>query len=74
MKANLKANLGNADRIIRLVIGLVLIALPFVTSMPLFDASLYKYGAIAIGVILVATSALRFCPLYRIFGIRTCKV
>lgn len=67
-------NVGNIDRLLRLIVGVVLIALPFVGGMALFDAALYKYGAIAIGIILVATSAMKFCPIYRIFGIRTCPL
>ncbi len=28
----------------------------------------------ALGVILVGTAAVGFCPLYRVFGVSTCKV
>jgi hypothetical protein len=26
------------------------------------------------GIALLGTSAMKFCPMYRIFGIRTCKL
>jgi hypothetical protein len=29
---------------------------------------------IAAGVIMLVTAALRFCPLYRLLGLRTCPV
>lgn len=57
------ANIGTVDRIIRIVIGLALIA-----------ASLF--GVIGlwgwIGVVPLATGVIRFCPAYRLFGLSTC--
>ncbi|VAV92702.1 hypothetical protein MNBD_ALPHA07-2084 [hydrothermal vent metagenome] len=67
-------NLGSADRIIRLIVGLVLIGLPLLSSMALFDSSTMKIVSMAIGVILAGTALFRFCPIYRILGLRTCKV
>jgi len=57
-------NLGSADRVIRLIVGIALIAMVFVGPHT-------PWGWI--GVILVATAFLSFCPIYRVFGIRTCK-
>ena len=68
------ANVGTIDRVFRLVAGGALIAAPFVANMPVFENDMFKYGAVAVGVILVATAAMKFCPIYRIFGLRTCKV
>ncbi len=70
----MNANVGTIDRILRLIIGLALIITPFAANLPLFDAASYKYVAVAVGAILVATAAIKFCPLYRIFGLRTCSV
>lgn len=67
------ANVGTIDRIFRVVIGGVLIAAAIGMELPVFEIELYKYGAMAVGLILIATSAIQFCPIYRIFGIRTCK-
>ena len=36
-------NVGGIDRIFRAIVGLVLIALPFVSGMALFDSGLYKW-------------------------------
>lgn len=67
----MSANVGTIDRIVRLVAGLVLIALPFATAA---ESPLVLYGVPAAGVVLVLTSLFRFCPLYRLIGVRTCRV
>ena len=65
------ANLGTLDRLIRLVLGIVLILLP---ALGMTGANaVVTYGAYFVGAVLVATAAIRFCPLYRLFGIRTCQ-
>ncbi|MDF2369168.1 MAG: DUF2892 domain-containing protein [Rhizobiaceae bacterium] len=69
-----KANLGSVDRILRLIAGAVLIVLPFAWQTSLGDQMILFYGLPAAGIILIATALLRFCPLYRLFGISTCKV
>ena len=68
------ANVGTFDRLFRMIAGVILIALPFVTDLPIFANDLYKYGAIVVGLVMLGTAAMRFCPAYRIFGFRTCKV
>lgn len=70
----MKANVGTVDRLARLIIGIALIIVPFTGGLAFFDAATYKYVAVAIGAVLVATAAIRFCPLYRILGLRTCPV
>lgn len=67
-------NLGSADRIIRVVLGLALLVLPFVSGMALFASGFATAVSVIIGLVLIATSAMKFCPLYRIVGIRTCKL
>ena len=67
-------NVGNLDRIARLVLGLILLVAPFVTSIPLFQSTTMTVVSVIVGLVLIGTSVVRFCPLYRIFGIRTCKV
>ena len=57
-------NLGNLDRMARLILGALLIAL----------AALGSIGAWGyIGVILVGTAFINFCPIYRVIGLKTCK-
>lgn len=68
------ANIGTIDRVLRLVLGIVLLVAPFVTGMAIFEAGPVTVISVIAGVVIVGTSAVKFCPLYRIFGIRTCKV
>ena len=68
------SNVGKIDRTVRIIVGLLLIAAPFVTQIGLFQSSTGTTIAVIVGIVLIATSAMRFCPLYRIFGIRTCKI
>lgn len=58
-----KTNVGNVDRILRLLLGIVLIALVFVGPKT-------PWGWL--GVILVATGFLKTCPVYSLLGIQTC--
>lgn len=68
------ANLGTIDRVFRIVLGIVLLLAPFVSGMTLFASATATVVSVIVGIVLLATSAMRFCPLYRIFGIRTCKL
>lgn len=58
------SNLGNLDRIIRFILGAVLIGAPFLTGWPVWSGSLAFWGALIVGAVLIATSALSFCPIY----------
>ncbi|MCG3268154.1 DUF2892 domain-containing protein [Yoonia sp. I 8.24] len=68
------ANVGTIDRLVRIIIGAALLLLPFMSSFALFESTAATVIAVVAGVILIATSAMRFCPLYRILGLRTCRV
>lgn len=67
-------NLGTIDRILRAALGLVLLYLAFLSGLPAFEGGLLKYAAAAIGVVMLVVAALRICPIYSIFGIKTCRV
>ena len=64
-------NVGTTDRIARAVLGVVLIFLPFVTGLTA-GSTLLTYGSVAVGVIMLVVALTRVCPIYSIFGIRTC--
>ncbi len=66
-------NVGTIDRILRAALGLVLLYLAFFSGQATFAEPLFKYGATAIGVVMLATAALKLCPIYSIFGIKTCR-
>ncbi len=61
------ANIGSTDRIIRIVLGLLLVVWFF------FDqgGGTWHWAKIVVGLILLGTAAINFCPLYRIFGMST---
>jgi hypothetical protein len=67
-------NIGTADRALRLAVGVALIALALFGGMALFSGAVMKYGAVIVGLVMIGTAAMRFCPLYTVLGIRTCKV
>lgn len=60
----MKANVGGIDRTLRIVLGLVLIALAATGTVGWWGW---------LGVVPLATGALGWCPPYSIFGINTCK-
>ncbi|MEH6647036.1 YgaP family membrane protein [Sulfitobacter sp.] len=67
-------NVGTIDRLLRAALGVALLLLAFVSSLPLFDGGFVKYAAALIGVVMIVTAAIRMCPIYSIFGIKTCRM
>jgi hypothetical protein len=67
-------NIGTIDRVFRLVLGIILMAVPFVSGFAMFESSTATIVSLVVAAVMVATSAIKFCPLYRIFGLRTCKL
>ena len=65
-------NVGTTDRAARLVLGLVLLALPLLTGFAAGTPWLW-WGALVIGLVMLATAATRVCPLYALLGVRTCR-
>lgn len=67
------ANVGTIDRIARALLGAVLLYLAFASGLPLFDGALFKYGAAIVGLVMIVVAATRVCPIYSIFGVKTCR-
>jgi hypothetical protein len=61
----LNTNVGSADRIIRVILGLALLSAIF-----LLDGKERWFGLI--GLVPLLTAAVKVCPLYTVLGIRTC--
>lgn len=57
-------NIGNTDRILRVIAGLILIGLAIAEMI-----GAWGY----IGIVAVVTGLLGFCPAYGLLGINTCK-
>lgn len=68
------ANLGTFDRILRLIVGLALLFSPLLNVPAIWSSGNWASVSMAIGLILTATALFNFCPIYRIFGISTCKL
>jgi hypothetical protein len=60
----MSVNMGSADRIIRALVGIVLLALVFVGPQT-------PWGWI--GIVPLATALVGTCPAYSLLGIKTCK-
>ncbi|MEZ5765589.1 MAG: DUF2892 domain-containing protein [Xanthobacteraceae bacterium] len=67
------ANVGSLDRVLRFVLGVALIAAALLSGWAVFDGVALKYGAVAVGLVMLATAAFRFCPLYTVLGVKTCR-
>lgn len=61
----MKTNVGGIDRVLRIVLGLVLIALTL-------TGTIGAWGWI--GLVPLATAAMGFCPLYTVLGFSSCPV
>ena len=61
----MKSNVGGIDRILRIVLGLALIALTLTGTIGVWGW---------IGLVPLGTAALGFCPLYTMLGFSTCPM
>jgi len=59
----MKSNVGSIDRALRIVVGLALIGLSLAGVVGLWGW---------IGLVPLATGIFRFCPAYRLLGLKTC--
>ncbi len=60
----MKKNIGNIERVVRVIAGLVLLSLTFVGPQTLWGL---------IGILPLATGLVGWCPPYALLGISTCK-
>jgi hypothetical protein len=58
----MKCNVGGVDRVLRIVVGLVLIALALMGAIGVWGW---------IGIMPLATGLFKFCPAYTLLGINT---
>jgi hypothetical protein len=56
-------NVGGFDRVLRIVVGLVLIALVFVGPRTVWGW---------VGLVPLLTGIFKFCPAYKLIGVNTC--
>lgn len=66
----MKKNMGNADRIIRVIVAAIVAALYFTNII----TGTFGIVLIVLAAVFVLTSLISFCPLYAIVGLNTCPV
>lgn len=68
----MNANTNGMDRIIRVVLGVVLVALAwfYLAGLGVLWATIIGI----VGVVLLITAAMSWCPIYAIFGISTRRI
>lgn len=63
----MKKNIGNADRLLRLMFALIVIPLYFMGNLVGMVGNIFMFLAI----IMLFTSMFSFCPIYRLLGINS---
>jgi hypothetical protein len=66
----MRKNMGKADRYLRIVAAAVVLVLYFTGNIGGVLATIL----LSVAAIFIATSLINFCPIYRLFGMSTCKV
>ncbi len=64
----MNTNMGGMDRKLRIGLAVVLAVVAYFVGF----GSTLGIIALVLAAVMVVTSAVGFCPLYRIFGINTC--
>lgn len=64
------ANVGNIDRILRAAVGALLLLLVIFGSI----GGGLAWVAGVVGVVMLATAGMKFCPAYRLLGVNTCQL
>lgn len=68
-------NIGSLDRILRIGVGAILLILgikPEIVGMNSAGAAHWTF--LIIGALMLVTGTLRFCPMYKIMNVDTCKL
>ncbi len=63
----MKTNVGSADKIVRIVVGIGLLSLFFI-----LEGNMKFLGLI--GIVPIATALMGWCPLYSVIGVNTCPL
>ncbi|MCA6450381.1 MAG: DUF2892 domain-containing protein [Chitinophagaceae bacterium] len=65
----MKKNMGNIDRIIRVIAAIVFSVLYFTGTV----TGTVGLVLVILGAVFLATSFISFCPLYTLVGVNTCE-
>ena len=69
----MKKNVGTVERAIRAIVGIVALIAAF-TMLDVLAGATLGIVAVVVGVVMLGTAAIGWCPPYAIFGISTCSV
>ena len=69
----MKKNVGTVERAIRGIVGIVALIAAF-TMLDVLAGATLGIVAVVVGVVMLGTAAIGWCPPYAIFGISTCSV
>ncbi len=61
---DISRNMGTVDKVARLVLGALMVVLALTGTIGVWGW---------LGLIFIVTAFLNFCPLYRVFGFKTCQ-
>jgi fatty acid desaturase len=64
----MKKNMGNADRVIRLLLAAIFVVLYFTNTV----TGTFGIVLLVLAGVFVLTSLIGFCPLYTLVGLNTC--
>jgi len=67
----MRHNMGKADRVVRTVLVAPLLA---VAALAVGWSSIFGIVLLVLAAVMLATSAVGYCPLYRLVGLSTCPV
>ena len=66
----MKKNVGGIDRIIRALVGIAALAAYFLG----YATGTIGYVALVVGVVMLGTAAIGWCPPYALLGINSCPM
>ncbi len=65
----MKKNMGNSDRLIRVILAIIIAVLSFAGVI----SGVTETVLLILAGVFVITSLFSFCPLYTLVGLKTCK-
>jgi hypothetical protein len=65
----MKKNMSSADRVIRVILAIIMVALYFTGTV----TGTLGIVLVVLAGVFVLTSLISFCPIYAILGMKTCK-
>ena len=65
----MEKNIGILDKIFRILVAVIAVLF----YLDVVGSDILSYILLFVGAVMLITSLLDFCPLYLVFGIKTCK-